>query len=89
MLVGATTSHLERDCAERTKDDVVTLLRRMLTAEGVQADEDIVNQVLLKVRGATVDGGVAEDGTSNAVDRVSEHRYHHAGSCTHHQDLVP
>ena len=56
MLVGATTSHFETDYAERTKDDVVTLLRRMLTPQGEQADEDIINQVLLKVRGITVDG---------------------------------
>ena len=86
MLVGATTSHSERDYAERTKDDVVTLLRRMLTAAGEQADEDIVNQVLLKVRGVTVGGQLMKIVQVNAAGLV---RYHHAGSCTHHQDLVP
>ena len=34
MLVGADTSHYERDYAERTRDDVVTMLRRMLTHPG-------------------------------------------------------
>ena len=56
MLVGADTSHLEEDYAERTRGDVVTLLRRMLTPLGDETDDDAVNQVLLKVRGVCVDG---------------------------------
>ena len=56
MLVGADTSHFEEDYAERTRGDVVTLLRRMLTPLGDETDDDAVNQVLLKVRGVCVDG---------------------------------
>ena len=56
MLVGADTSHFEQDYAERTRGDVVTLLRRMLTPLGDETDDDAVNQVLLKVRGVCVDG---------------------------------
>ena len=56
MLVGTDTSHYERDYAERTKDGVVTLLRRMLTPLGEETDDDAVSEVLLKVRGVAVDG---------------------------------
>ncbi len=56
MLVGTDTSHYERDYAERTKDDVVALLRRMLTPEGEETDDAAVSDVLLKVRGVAVDG---------------------------------
>ena len=56
MRVGTDLSHYERDYAERTKDDVVTLLRRMCTPQGEATYGGLLNEVLLKVRGVVVDG---------------------------------
>ena len=56
MSRGAELSHYERDYAERTKDHVVALLRRMLTPDGGAGDEASVNDTLRKVRGVCVDG---------------------------------
>ena len=44
------------ETTQSERDDVVTFLRRMLTPSVEETDADAINQVLLKVRGVTVDG---------------------------------
>ena len=56
MRVGSELSHYEEDYAERTKDDIVALLRRMLTPAGESCDDASTLEVFQKVRGVCVDG---------------------------------
>ena len=53
---GKAMSEYEGDYAERTADDVATLLRRMCTPADGSVEEDVYAGVLLKVRGVCVDG---------------------------------
>ena len=56
MRVGTELSHYEEDYAERTKNDIVALLRRMLTPAGESCDDASTLEVFQKVRGVCVDG---------------------------------
>ena len=56
MRVGTELSHYEEDYAERTKGDIVALLRRMLTPAGESCDDASTLEVFQKVRGVCVDG---------------------------------
>ena len=87
MRVGSELSHYEEDYAERTKDDIVALLRRMLTPAGESCDDASTLEVFQKVRGVCVDGQLLK--TAQAMQQgVPEHRHHHAGSCAYHPDFV-
>ena len=86
---GKAMSEYERDYAERTADDVATLLRRMRTPADGSVEEDVyawgVVEGAWRVRG----WAVAEDCAGGAGGQVPENRHHHAGSGAHHQDFLP